>query len=67
MWSVAGRVSSVFYAETPGVQFDPAEPLDPDDVEAAWPQIVDTDGATPAAPGPIGDAVERLTAMGLIG
>jgi hypothetical protein len=67
VWSVAGKVARIFYAETAGVQFDPSEPLDPDDIEAAWPQIVDTDGAGPAAPGPIGDAVERLTAMGLIG
>jgi NAD(P)-dependent dehydrogenase (short-subunit alcohol dehydrogenase family) len=67
IWSVAGRVARVFYAETPGVQFDPAAPLDPDDIEAAWPQITDVEGATPAAPGPIGDAVERLTALGLIG
>jgi NAD(P)-dependent dehydrogenase (short-subunit alcohol dehydrogenase family) len=67
IWSVAGRVSRVFYAETPGVQFDPSEPLDADEIEAAWPQIVDVEGAAPAAPGPIGDAVQRLTAMGLIG
>jgi NAD(P)-dependent dehydrogenase (short-subunit alcohol dehydrogenase family) len=67
IWAVAGRIARVFYAETPGVQFDPAAPLDPDDIEAAWPQIVDPDGAEPAAPGPIGDAVERLGAMGLIG
>jgi NAD(P)-dependent dehydrogenase (short-subunit alcohol dehydrogenase family) len=67
IWAVAGRIARVFYAETPGVQFDPAAPLDPDDIEAAWPQIVDADGAEPAAPGPIGDAVERLGAMGLIG
>jgi NAD(P)-dependent dehydrogenase (short-subunit alcohol dehydrogenase family) len=66
IWAVAGRIARVFYAETPGVQFDPAAPLDPDDIEAAWPQIVDADGAEPAAPGPIGDAVERLGAMGLI-
>jgi NAD(P)-dependent dehydrogenase (short-subunit alcohol dehydrogenase family) len=67
VWAVAGRVARVFYAETPGVQFDPAAPLDPDDIEAAWEQIVDTDGAVPAAPGPIGDAAERLARMGLIG
>ena len=53
--------------ETPGIQFDPSAPLDPDDIEAAWPQIIDADGSTPAAPGPIGDAVQRLTRMGLIG
>jgi short chain dehydrogenase len=67
IWSVAGKVSRVFYSETPGVQFDPAEPLDPDEVEAAWPQIMDLEGAEPAAPGPIGDAVQRLARMGLIG
>jgi NAD(P)-dependent dehydrogenase (short-subunit alcohol dehydrogenase family) len=67
IWSVAGKVSRVFYAETPGVQFDPSEPLDPDEVEAAWPQIMDLEGAEPAAPGPIGDAVQRLARMGLIG
>ena len=67
IWSVAGRVARVFYAETRGVQFDPAAPLDPDDIEVAWSQITDVEGATPAAPGPIGDAVERLTALGLIG
>jgi NAD(P)-dependent dehydrogenase (short-subunit alcohol dehydrogenase family) len=67
IWSVAGKVSRVFYAETPGVQFDPSEPLHPDDVEAAWPRIIDADGAEPAAPGPIGDAVQRLARMGLIG
>jgi NAD(P)-dependent dehydrogenase (short-subunit alcohol dehydrogenase family) len=67
IWSVAGKVARVFYAETPGVQFEPTEQLDPDDVEAAWPQIMDADGAVPAAPGPIGDAVQRLARMGLIG
>jgi NAD(P)-dependent dehydrogenase (short-subunit alcohol dehydrogenase family) len=67
IWSVAGKVSRVFYAETPGVQFDPSDPLDPDEVEAAWPQIMDLEGAEPAAPGPIGDAVQRLARMGLIG
>jgi NAD(P)-dependent dehydrogenase (short-subunit alcohol dehydrogenase family) len=67
VWAVAGRVARVFYAETPGVQFDPAAPLDPDDVEAAWAQITDAEGAAPAAPGPIGDAVQRLSGMGLIG
>jgi NAD(P)-dependent dehydrogenase (short-subunit alcohol dehydrogenase family) len=67
IWSVAGKVSRVFYAETPGVQFDPSEALHPDDVEAAWPRIIDADGAEPAAPGPIGDAVQRLARMGLIG
>jgi NAD(P)-dependent dehydrogenase (short-subunit alcohol dehydrogenase family) len=67
IWSVAGKVSRVFYSETPGVQFDPSEPLDPDEVEAAWPQIMDLEGAEPAAPGPIGDAVQRLARMGLIG
>jgi NAD(P)-dependent dehydrogenase (short-subunit alcohol dehydrogenase family) len=67
IWSVAGKVSRVFYAETPGIQFDPGEPLHPDDVEAAWPRIIDADGAEPAAPGPIGDAVQRLARMGLIG
>jgi NAD(P)-dependent dehydrogenase (short-subunit alcohol dehydrogenase family) len=67
VWAVAGKVSRVFYAETPGIQFDPAAPIDPDDVEAAWSRIVDPDGALPAAPGPIGDAVQRLEQMGLIG
>jgi NAD(P)-dependent dehydrogenase (short-subunit alcohol dehydrogenase family) len=67
IWSVAGKVSRVFYAETPGVQFDPSEPLDADEVEAAWPQIMDLEGSEPAAPGPIGDAVQRLARMGLIG
>jgi NAD(P)-dependent dehydrogenase (short-subunit alcohol dehydrogenase family) len=67
IWSVAGKVARVFYAETPGVQFDPGEPLEADDVEAAWPRIVDVDGAQPAAPGPIGDAMQRLARMGLIG
>jgi len=67
IWSVAGKVARVFYAETPGIQFDPSAPLDPDDVEAAWPRIIDADGAQPAAPGPIGDAVQRLARMGLIG
>jgi NAD(P)-dependent dehydrogenase (short-subunit alcohol dehydrogenase family) len=67
IWSVAGKVARVFYAETAGIQFDPSEALDPDDVEAAWPRIVDVDGAQPAAPGPIGDAVQRLARMGLIG
>ncbi len=67
IWSVAGTVARVFYAETQGVQFDPAAPLEPDDIEAAWSQITDVEGAQPAAPGPIGDAVERLSAMGLIG
>jgi hypothetical protein len=67
IWSVAGKVARVFYAETPGVQFDPSEALDPDDIEAAWPRIMDAEGAQPAAPGPIGDAAERLTQMGLIG
>jgi NAD(P)-dependent dehydrogenase (short-subunit alcohol dehydrogenase family) len=67
IWSVAGKVARVFYAETPGVQFDPSEPLHPDDVEAAWPRIIDVDGAEPAAPGPIGDAVQRLARMGLSG
>ena len=67
IWSVAGKVSRVFYAETPGVQFDPSEPLVADDVEAAWPRIIDVDGAEPAAPGPIGDAIQRLARMGLSG
>jgi NAD(P)-dependent dehydrogenase (short-subunit alcohol dehydrogenase family) len=67
IWSVAGKVARVFYAETAGIQFDPSEALDPDDVEAAWPRVVDVDGAQPAAPGPIGDAVQRLARMGLIG
>ena len=67
IWSVAGKVARVFYAETPGIQFDPSAPLDPDDVEAAWPRIIDADGSQPAAPGPIGDAVQRLARMGLIG
>jgi hypothetical protein len=67
IWSVAGKVARVFYAESAGIQFDPSEALDPDDVEAAWPRIVDVDGAQPAAPGPIGDAVQRLARMGLIG
>ena len=67
LWSVAGKVARVFYAETPGIQFDPSAPLDPDDIEAAWPRIIDADGSQPAAPGPIGDAVQRLARMGLIG
>jgi hypothetical protein len=67
VWAVAGRVARVFYAETPGVQFDPAAALEPDDIEAAWPQIMDMEGAEPAAPGPIGDAVQRLAQGGLIG
>jgi NAD(P)-dependent dehydrogenase (short-subunit alcohol dehydrogenase family) len=67
IWSVAGKVARVFYAETPGIQFDPSAPLDPDDIEAAWPRIIDVDGSQPAAPGPIGDAVQRLARMGLIG
>ena len=67
IWSVAGKVARVFYAEAPGIQFDPSAPLDPDDIEAAWPRIIDADGSQPAAPGPIGDAVQRLARMGLIG
>jgi len=66
VWAVAGKVARVFYAETQGVQFDPTSQVEPDDIEAAWPRIMDTEGARPAPPGPIGDAVERLARMGLI-
>jgi NAD(P)-dependent dehydrogenase (short-subunit alcohol dehydrogenase family) len=64
--SVAGNVSRVHYAESPGVQFDPREPLDPDDVEAAWAEINDLSEAKPVSPGPLGDMVGRLSRMGLI-
>ncbi|MEA2180004.1 MAG: hypothetical protein QOG77_3301 [Solirubrobacteraceae bacterium] len=65
--SVAGNISRVHYAESPGVQFDPREPLDPDDVESAWEEINDLSEAKPVSPGPLGDMVGRLTRMGLIG
>jgi NAD(P)-dependent dehydrogenase (short-subunit alcohol dehydrogenase family) len=65
--SVAGNVSRVHYAESPGVQFDPRERLDPDDVEAAWEEICDLSEAKPVSPGPLGDMVGRLTRLGLIG
>ena len=65
--SVAGNISRVHYAESPGVQFDPRLPLDPDDVEAAWEEINDLSEAKPVSPGPLGDMVGRLTRMGLIG
>jgi hypothetical protein len=65
--SVAGNISRVHYAESPGVQFDPREVLDPDDIEAAWGEICDLSEAQPVEPGPLGDMVGRLTRMGLLG
>jgi NAD(P)-dependent dehydrogenase (short-subunit alcohol dehydrogenase family) len=65
--AVAGNVSRVHYAESPGVQFDPRAPLHPDDIEASWEEICDLDEAQPVEPGPLGDMVGRLTRMGLLG
>ncbi|MEC3911876.1 SDR family NAD(P)-dependent oxidoreductase [Sphingobium sp. CR2-8] len=50
--------------ETPGVQFDPIDPVTIDMFDEAFPRIVSTEGAKPVKPGPLGDLVPRLTAMG---
>lgn len=50
--------------ETPGVQFDPAEPVTIDMFDKAYQRIVDLEGAQPVKPGPLGDLIPRLIAMG---
>jgi hypothetical protein len=50
--------------ETRGVQFDPAEPVTIDMFDKAYARIVDIAGAQPVKPGPLGDLVPRLIAMG---
>ena len=50
--------------ETPGVQFDPKDPVSVDMFDEAFERIVDINGATPVKPGPLGDLVPRLVAMG---
>lgn len=50
--------------ESQGVQFDPAEPVTIEMFDEAYGRIVDLDGAKPVKPGPLGDLIPRLTAMG---
>lgn len=50
--------------ETKGVQFDPADPVTVDMFDDAYGRIVDTTDAAPVKPGPLGDLIPRLTAMG---
>ena len=50
--------------ETPGVQFDPAEPVTVEMFDEAYFRIVAIEGAQPVKPGPLGNLIPRLTAMG---
>ncbi|WP_409019385.1 SDR family NAD(P)-dependent oxidoreductase [Brevundimonas vesicularis] len=50
--------------ETPGVQFDPKDEVTVDMFDDAFSRIVDIEGAKPVKPGPLGDLVPRLIAMG---
>ena len=50
--------------ETAGVQFDPANPVTVEMFDEAHARIVDIEGAAPVKPGPLGDLIPRLTAMG---
>ena len=52
------------FFETAGVQFDPADEVTVDMFAEAHARIVDTAGAQPVKPGPLGDLIPRLTAMG---
>lgn len=50
--------------ETAGVQFDPKDAVTVDMFDEAFARIVDIEGAQPVKPGPLGDLVPRLVAMG---
>ncbi len=62
--AIGGYFSRMMYCESPGVQFDPRDPVTVDMFDEAYDRIKDMDGATPVKPGPLGDLIPRLTAMG---
>lgn len=60
----AGGFSRVHFVESKAVQFDPEDEITVDMFHAAYPRIADLVSAVPVQPGPVGDAVERLRAIG---
>jgi NAD(P)-dependent dehydrogenase (short-subunit alcohol dehydrogenase family) len=62
--AIGGFFARLQYFESAGVQFDPAMPVTVDMLADNWDRITDLSGAAPIKPGPLGDIVPRLTAMG---
>lgn len=62
--ALAGHYGAIRYVETPGVQFDPVEPVTPAMIDGSLPAIEAMAGAKPVQPGPLGDIVEHLKAIG---
>lgn len=62
----AGGYSRLQYFQTEGVQFDPRETVTVDDFDAAFARINDLSTATPSLLGELGNAGERLKALGLV-
>ncbi len=62
--ALAGHYATLRYVETPGVQFDPVEPVTPTMIADARERIEAMAGAKPVQPGPLGDIVDHLEAIG---
>ena len=62
----AGGFSRMQFFETQGVQFDPAQPVTIEMFDSAFAQIADLGTAVPSPLGHLGNAKERLEAIGRI-
>lgn len=62
--AVGGFFARVQYFEAQGVQFDPRDRVTVEMFDEAYAQISNLEGAAPVKPGPIGDLIPRLVAMG---
>ena len=60
----AGGFARMQYFETKGVQFDPTQPVTLEMFDAAFGEIADLGTATPSLLGMLGNAKERLEAIG---
>lgn len=66
--AMGGYFSRIQLFETAGVQFDPTADVTIDMVDGAFAQFGDlANGPQPVRPGPLGDFVPRMQAMGLLG
>ena len=62
----AGGFARMQFFETKGVQFDPTKPVTVDMFDAAYAQLADLSTASSSPLGVLGDADQRLKALGLI-
>jgi hypothetical protein len=65
--ALGGYFSRIQYFETTGTQFDPTAPVTIDMIDSAFGEFGDlTHRPQPVSPGPLGDFIPRMRAMGLL-